>query len=100
MELKLKEIRQQYGIKQANISEYLNTSQALYSRYETGKIEPSLETLCKIADYYKLPLDALVGRIPPQTELNYEISKLTQDQKKKLVNIIKATFEEEQKKED
>ena len=99
MELKLKSLRLQHNLKQENIAELIGTSQAVYSRYESGQREPSLEILCKIADFYKVPFDALLGRIPPSTRLDYEISKLTPKQKERAAELIKAAFDT-QKKED
>ena len=31
-------------------------------RYERGEAAPSIDALCRIADYYKVSLDYLVGR--------------------------------------
>lgn len=98
MKLKLRSLRLQHGLKQENIAELLETSQAVYSRYETGEREPNLDTLCKIADFYKVPLDILIGRIPPETKLDHIIKKLTPDQKEKAAEIIKTAFDI--KKED
>lgn len=98
MQLKLKEIRLQHGLKQANIADYLKTSSPVYSRYETGDREPSLDVLIKLADFYKVPLDTLIGRIPPQNKLDYIASKLSPEQKDKAADILKTTFDI--KKED
>lgn len=98
MELKLKNLRLQYNLKQEELAKIIGTSQAVYSRYESGQREPNLQTLCTIADFYKLPLDSLIGRMPPQNKLDHVISKLTPDQKEKAADILKATFDI--KKED
>ena len=47
---------------QAEIAEYLNIKQTTYSKYELGKINVPIEMLIKIADYYDVSLDYLVGR--------------------------------------
>lgn len=62
MKLKLKELREQKKINQTEISNFINASQSNYSKYELGTIEPNLETLCKLADFYNVTLDYLVGR--------------------------------------
>ena len=59
---KLKELRKQNKITQEEIAKHLNITQVTYGRYELGTSEPSLETLCKIADYYNTSLDYIVGR--------------------------------------
>ena len=47
---------------QTEIAEYLNIKQTTYSKYELGKINVPIEMLIKIADYYDVSLDYLVGR--------------------------------------
>ena len=39
-----------------------NISYSSYRRYETGKGEPTLSTLWKIADFYGVSVDYLIGR--------------------------------------
>lgn len=60
--MKLKELRTTSEKSQLDIANYLNISQSNYSKYELGVIEPSIETLVKIADYFNVTLDYLVGR--------------------------------------
>ena len=33
-------------------------------RYERGEAKPTMEALVKLADYYEVSLDYLVGRVP------------------------------------
>ena len=48
--------------KQKDIAEYLGIQQTVYSRYERGFQTIPLEYLIKLADYYGVSLDYLVGR--------------------------------------
>lgn len=47
---------------QNELAEYLNVKQTTYSKYELGKINIPVEVLIKLADYYDVSLDYLVGR--------------------------------------
>lgn len=58
---RLKELRAQNHLTQREISEILNIKQQSYSRYKLGTGQPSLETLCKIAEYYNVSVDYLLG---------------------------------------
>lgn len=58
---RIKELRAQNHLTQREISEILNIKQQSYSRYELGTGQPSLETLCKIAEYYNVSGDYLLG---------------------------------------
>ncbi len=50
------------GITQNKIADYLGVNRASYSNYETGKREPDISTLLKIADYFNVSLDEMFGR--------------------------------------
>ena len=60
--MRLKEIRKAKGISQLKLAIDLNTSQNTISRYETGEREPGIDELIKIADYFSVSIDYLVGR--------------------------------------
>ena len=60
--MKLKEIRKAKGISQLKLAMDLNMSQNTISRYETGEREPGIVELTKIADYFNVSIDYLVGR--------------------------------------
>ena len=56
------ELRIDHDIKQTQIADALNIAQSTYSGYESGKINIPIEMLIKMADYYQVSLDYLVGR--------------------------------------
>ena len=58
----LKKIRKEKGISQLKLAMDLNTNQNTISRYETGEREPGINELIKIADYFDVSIDYLVGR--------------------------------------
>lgn len=60
--MRLKEIRKSKGISQIKLAMDLNTSQNTISRYETGEREPGINELIKIADYFNVSVDYLLGR--------------------------------------
>ena len=60
--MRLKEIRKSKGISQLKMAMDLNTNQNTISRYETGKREPGINELMKIADYLNVSIDYLLGR--------------------------------------
>lgn len=60
--MRLKELRKSKGISQLTLATDLNTNQNTISRYETGDREPGIMELIKIADYFHVSIDYLVGR--------------------------------------
>lgn len=59
-------------------------SQSTYQHYENLRAEPSIETLCKLADFYGVSLDYLVGR-----QFVNEVGYLTDEQKNVVLAIKK-----------
>lgn len=60
--MRLKELRNNKKLNQQQLATLLNVTQTTYGRYELETSEPNIETLCKLADYYNVTLDYLVGR--------------------------------------
>ena len=60
--MRLKELRKKKGISQLRLATDLNTTQNTISRYETGEREPGISELIKIADYFNVSVDYLIGR--------------------------------------
>ena len=60
---RLAEMRSFHNFTQAQISEALGISQGTYAGYETGRHQPDLDTLVKLADIYKVSADYLLGRL-------------------------------------
>ena len=58
---RIRDLREDHDLKQINLAEFLNVSQATYSDYESGKINVPIEVLIKLAQFYKVSLDYLVG---------------------------------------
>ena len=79
MILNLKEIRAAKRLTQKNVADYIGSSPVVYSRYETGNREPSIDMLIRIADCFEVAIDDIVGRSKPdESELtSYEKDLLT-----------------------
>lgn len=60
--VRIKELRQEKGLKQAEMAEFLGYILRHYQKVERGEINiPSL-TLVKLADYFEVSTDYLLGR--------------------------------------
>lgn len=60
--MNLKDIRVKRNMTQQAVANYINCSSVVYSRYESGKRQPSIETLLKLAELFGVTLDFLLGR--------------------------------------
>lgn len=70
----LKALRLERGILQKELAQALHLSISTLSNYETGVHQPDLTTLCRLADFYQVSVDYLLGR----TECRQDISILNQ----------------------
>lgn len=61
MELRIREIREDRDLSQKEISELLMCDQSLYSKYELGKRDLPLRIAAKLAEYYGVSVDYLIG---------------------------------------
>lgn len=59
---RLKALRQSRSITQKEIAVYLGLSERSYQRYEAGEREPNIAGLNRLADYFKVTVDYLIGR--------------------------------------
>jgi transcriptional regulator with XRE-family HTH domain len=62
MNLRIRDLREDADLTQKQVAEILLCDQSLYSKYERGEREFPLELAIKLADYYHVSLDYLVGR--------------------------------------
>ena len=59
---RIRDLREDRDKKQIELADYLNVDQSTYSDYERGEINIPIEQLIRIADFYQVSLDYLVGR--------------------------------------
>ncbi|MEW9699645.1 helix-turn-helix domain-containing protein [Paenibacillus sp. SI8] len=66
---RIQELRLKKGASQDELAEFLGRKRATVSNYELGKTEPQYADLVKIADYFNVTIDYLLGR--PGAEKTY-----------------------------
>ena len=59
---RLKELRTSKGSTQKEMAVFLGIAERNYRRYEAGDSETNHETTIKLADFFDVPLDYLMGR--------------------------------------
>ena len=58
----IRNLREDSDKTQKELADYLNVKQTTYSKYELGKINSPVEVFIKLADYYGVSVDYLLGR--------------------------------------
>lgn len=59
---KLRSLRKDRGNTQQEIAQILGIDRTTYNKYETGKSEPDYDILGKLADFFGVSTDYLIGR--------------------------------------
>lgn len=59
---RIRDMREDSDLTQADVANLLGIAQTVYSRYERGFQTIPLEHLIKLADHYNVSVDYLIGR--------------------------------------
>lgn len=89
----LKLLRNQNKISQQQLADVIGVTQQSINKYENHPVEPDIETLIKIADYFETTIDYLVGRTENSKENTNEI---TSEEKSMIFNFRKLNADEKQ----
>ena len=60
--MRLKELRKTYGVSQEKLSKELSVSRSTVAMWESEKSQPDNNTLQKLADYFNVSVDYILGR--------------------------------------
>ena len=58
---RIRDLREDNDLTQETLAKILNVKQTTYSKYELGKINVPVESLIKLAAFYKTSVDYLIG---------------------------------------
>ena len=114
---RLRGLREQRGLSQGEAAKRIGIARTTYSNYEAGNREPDIDTLIRMADFYDVSIDYLVGRandpkmtfseaerfiydklelsdeeIMSQVDMYYDGMKLTDEEKKEFLAIVRGIF--------
>lgn len=70
---RISELRKQAGMSQFQLAKVLNVATSTLGMYETGKREPSLKVMNRIANYFNVTTDYLLGRPEMKKETDIDL---------------------------
>lgn len=73
--MRIKELRKEKGITQNKFATELGISKCTISLYESGKREPDIATLLRIANYFDVSVDYLLGVVNVKKPNNGALSE-------------------------
>lgn len=80
--MRLKDIREDFDVRQSELAEYLHIKQNTYSQYENGKRQMPIDILISLARYFKTSTDyilELTDKPEPYPESNKKTNKTKED---------------------
>ncbi len=83
---RIRDLREDRDLRQSDLAKMVGIDQRTISNYETGKSKPDSDALIRLADFFNVSIDYLVGRV--QQDFYY-----SQD-KKKVIENIQQSLEE------
>lgn len=69
----LKKLREEKNISQKALADIISVSQQAINKYENHNIEPDINTLCLLADFFDTSVDYLIGH----SSINHRIEEVT-----------------------
>lgn len=89
---KLKMLRENSKLTQDDVARVLNIARGTYTHYEIGKRKPDYDTLCKLADFFNVSIDYLLGRTDSQAVFKGDKNLVVQNIKFLMENLSLDEF--------
>ena len=94
---RIKEFRQQAGMKQQELADVLSVKQTTVSGWEVGRREPDFDSLKRMADIFDCSIDELLGQkekpVVKDDGLNQKLEKLSDRNLQRLEEYIDLLLE-------
>lgn len=84
----IKELRIKKGLTQLQFCQKLNISQSTLSGWESGKWQPDNDTLIKLADFFGVSVDYLLGRDTQKSPAPFNGYEATDAQTRDLLKLF------------
>ncbi|MED4954753.1 helix-turn-helix transcriptional regulator [Paenibacillus macerans] len=67
---RIRDLREDRDLTQQQLADYLNISQATYSRYESRNLDVPSSVLIKLSEFYNVSIDYILGQTNISTRPN------------------------------
>ncbi len=91
--MRLKELRVNRNLLQRDVADVLNCSTTVYCRYEKGEREPPFDIIFRLADYYGVSVDYLLGREESKNDVPKE--KTPADKRAEAKTLLESMTDEQ-----
>lgn len=84
---RLRKLRMQRELAQTELSRILNVHPKAIMNWESDIVDPNIDNVCRLADYFQVSVDYLVGR---DDDSKIWLGMLETEDKRKLSSMIQA----------
>ncbi len=84
----LRALRLSRRVTQTELAKALDYGYTAIANYESGRNEPSISDLIRLADYFQVSLDALVGRDREETKEELRWQLLSQGDRRAILDFM------------
>lgn len=99
---KIKKLREQNKYTQEDVANYLGVAPQTVYKYEKEINEPDLSTISKLADFFNVSVDYLLGRdtmqIAASTKNGIDLSDICDEDKDTIMNIVRMARKKNEEK--
>ena len=86
----LKLLRREMGISQQSLADAIGMSQQSINQYENHRIEPDIQTLMQMADFFHTSIDYIVGRTDIRRRIERTLPYYLNDEEGEIINRYRA----------
>ena len=81
---------------QKDVAQFLGVDRSTYNKYETGDSEPTFDTICRLADFFDVSVEYLMGRSPiKKAPTSEEVNALTPKQRE-IIDMMERMTSQQQ----
>lgn len=88
---RLKELREERNLNQTDLAKHLNISQGTIGNWETNKRVPDVKMILKIADYFDVSVDYLLGKTNERRKTVPNEKSLSEKQQEIIDIVVKLS---------
>jgi len=88
---RIRDLREDLDLRQIDVAKATGIDQKTLSNYETGKTNPDSYALIKLADFFQVTVDYLIGYSNSNIQSNKDVANKLSDLEKE-INSLKRLF--------
>jgi transcriptional regulator with XRE-family HTH domain len=91
---RLKQLREDNDLRQEDVGKIVNVEKSTVSQWESGKRTPDVETIMKLADYFNVSIDYILGKTDIRTPIETIAAHRSDDPMSELPEEARKSLEE------